>query len=456
MEYVRKAASCFCKVLKGMLFIGFSVQIILGIWWFCCHFFQVQSFGEPQSLLYRGLLSLLGGRPALLYSLQVAAAFLAGTLFLQNLRPVEPKFALWRGLAFVTIPFGMQCHLALLPYSFMSSLFVLFLLALFILTGNKGCRQFITSGARESGDLANVNDCQYRIRKKRVAGLLLGAFACAAAFAALSGALDPDKREKPGYSIEGALASRFAWPTLWNDYGRYGEEVRIVPEEVVWNASYHPDDMEAFQESLESQVGVETAKEYYLRMAKTGWDYHAPMIIRQIGWDALGYAVTPVIFPLQMAGEAYDSCSARNYEVMRENAPVLTRYYVDYGCWWFVWMLAISVLLAFCRVLCRRDSGAREERKKVRRKAVIAAGICCVISGLLIAVVTMRGAGKMDYRLTIGVNALWLTIPLLFMGRPGPGGQEAFTSLAGAAKADPEAAAPATAVSSDVSVQKGT
>ena len=53
----------------------------------------------------------------------------------------------------------------------------------------------------------------------------LAALLCVAAYVGLSGAVDADRRGGPGYSIEGALASRFAWPTLWQDFGLYGEEV---------------------------------------------------------------------------------------------------------------------------------------------------------------------------------------------------------------------------------------
>lgn len=386
MENVRKAAPILCGVLKGMLFIGFSIQIVLGICWLGCNFLQVQSFGEPESALYRGVLALFGANPAILYALQLAAAFSAGFFFLQNLRPSKIGFALWRALALVTIPFGLQCHLALLPYSFMSSAFILFLLFLL------------------------------KIRRKGAVRPLLAALACAAALAGLSGAADPDKWEMPGHSIEGALASRFAWPTLWKDFGRYGEEAQIVPYEVAWNSTFHSGDMRLFQESLESQAGVEAARKCYLQMAEVAWDYHASMIIRQIGWDVLGYAVTPVIFPLQMAGEAYDSYTGRNYEVMRENAPVLTRHYVDYGCWWFVWMLVLSFILAFCRALCRRDKRSCGEGRKCRRKTMITAGVCCLASGVLTAVLTMRGAGRMDYRETIAVYELWLAVPLFLMG----------------------------------------
>ncbi len=389
MGYVKKAAPWLRGVLRGMLIIGFSIQILLGACWICCNFGQVQGFGEPDSALYGGLLRLLGGSPALLYVLQLGAAFLAGALFLQEIRPVGTGPAIWRGLALLTVPFALQCHLALQPYSLMGSLFLLFLLALRRIPGIHGGR--------------------------RAAGLLV-VLACVAAYGGLSGMADADRRGAPGYSIEGALASRFAWPTLWNDFGLYGEEVAEAVGSLAWEASLYPDNMRLLQEGLESRVGGEAARGHYLRMAKIGWERHASVVVRQIGWDVLGYAVTPVVFRLQMEGEAYDSYTGRNYEVMRENAPVLTRDYVEYGCWWFVGMLGVSAVLALLRVIPDEAAGPSGERRRAYGRLAVSLGICLLASGLLVMALAMRGAGRMDYRQTIGVNALWYMGPLLLTG----------------------------------------
>lgn len=250
---------------------------------------------------------------------------------------------------------------------------------------------------------------------RRGAGLL-AALLCMAVYAGLSGAVDADRRGEPGYSLEGALASRFAWPTLWQDLGLYGEEVAEAVGSLAWEASLYPDNMRLLQEGLESRVGPEAARGYYLRMAETGWEYHKTIVIRQIGWDVLGYAVTPVVFRLQMEGEAYDSYSGRNYEVMRENAPVLTRDYVDYGCWWFLYMLGISGILAPLLAVPDKGTEPSGKRRRPGGRPVLSLGICILASGLLVAALTMRGAGRMDYRQTIGVNALWYMGPLLLVG----------------------------------------
>lgn len=385
MGYAKKAAPYLRPVLQRMLFIGFSIQIVLGICWMCCNFGQVQGFGEPESALYGGILRLFGGVPAVVYSLQLAAAFFAGALFLQKLRPAGLWLALWRGLALVTSPFAMQCHLSLQPYSLMGTAFLLFLLALTTLL------------------------------KKGGAVPALAALGCAVLSVALSGAFDGDRREMPGYNLEAALASRFAWPTLWTDYDWYEEDLAEILRPVVWEASMSPDNMRLLQERLESQAGAEGAKAYSLRIARRGWEGHAPGVVRQIAWDVLGYAAAPLVFPLQMEGRGYDSYSGRNYEVMRERSPVLTRDYVDYGCWWFGWMLAVSFFLLPFRG--PGEEGSLEERKRRRKKAFACAGAWVLACGVLVAALTMRGAGMMDYRETIGVAALWMMGPLLLLDR---------------------------------------
>ena len=56
------------------------------------------------------------------------------------------------------------------------------------------------------------------------------------------------------------------------------------------------------------------------------------------------------------------------------------------------------------------------EGKLSGRKRVLFPGICIAVSGLLIALLVLRGAGQMDYRLVIAINQLWLCWPLTALG----------------------------------------
>lgn len=384
------------SVIKKILFIGFSIQIVLGLIWLYRNFGQVQDFGEPDSALYGCLYALTGKNHSVMYLLQLAAAFLAGNCLLGRLGmpPVWRNVSgglltTWRGLVLLTYPFALQCHLAIQPYSFMSSLF---LALLSLLPGGFGRRQKESSGAGAW--------------KKRI-GCLVGAAVCAGLIILLSGAADRDKREEPGRSFEAALASRFAWPTIWNDREYWPEELRQMTEGVLWETAYFPNNMKILQARLEESVGKEEAKAYNLQIAKTGWELHSSTVIRQIGWDVLGYMFTPLVFQWQLKGNAYDSYTGRNYEIMRDHEPVLTRYYVDYACWWFGWMLLLALVLTGIRLL--------RTKERDWRGSLIYLICCLAAAGAWAVLLAMRGAGRMDYRQTIAFNELWLVWALLLM-----------------------------------------
>jgi len=361
-----------CTVLKGILLIGFTIQIFLGLAWMCCNVFQVQDFGkiDTAGAGYRALFGLLGEQPTLMYLLQLALAYFAADLFLSRFVKIEKKwFTVWCSLALLTFPFALQCHLALLPYSFMGSLA---LLVFFFL-------------------------CKASVGERPLCSLGLAVLCGVLAFV-LSGAADVDRKNMPGRSLEAAMAGRIAWPTLWVDYERWPEEVQELTEDVVWEAAFRPGNLKLLQAAIENRATEEEAKEAYRQIAKIGWDYHAYMVVRQIGWDVLGYGVTPIVFRLQLQGEAYDSCTGRNYEAMRGNAPVLTRCYVEYSCWWFGCGLGLTLLLLVVWWAAGR----------VGWRWIRPAAVCILAAGLWIAFLTMRGAGLMDYKYTIAVNQLWL------------------------------------------------
>ena len=394
MRWMRDWAAHARAVVKGMLFIGFSVQIGLGIAWMADSFGQVQDFGESGSALYEGIYGLLGETPWVMYLLQLGAAFMAGHFLLgrfgllftdSSVRREDlagRAFSLWRGFALLTVPFALQCHMALLPYSLMSSLYLTAL-------------GLLTEGLRTRKDK--------EARRRSLCLTLLSVF-CLLLGGMLSGAFDRERMQQPGHSLEGAMASRFAWSYIWQDQDCWSPELRETVRDVLWETSFCPGNMNLLQTVLEERLGKETARGYYLEIARTGWERHAPMVVRQIGWDMLGYIAAPAVFPLQMKGHAYDSYSGRNYEIMRDHAPVLTRYYVDYGCGWFGCCLFLALLLSLSRGL----------REKITRNLLTAGGwaLAAVLPALAL---TMRGAGMMDYKYTIAVNELWLVWALLRM-----------------------------------------
>ncbi len=112
----------------------------------------------------------------------------------------------------------------------------------------------------------------------------------------------------------------------------------------------------------------------------------------------LGYCASPVILQLQLSGDAYDSHSGRNYEIMRRSAPVLTKQYVNYGRWFAAAAVLTALLLAARLAAGERPYGKREGLLSV---AVLFSAACCVLW------YTMQGAGIMDYKYTVLINQVW-------------------------------------------------
>lgn len=421
MQSVKRAATHMSAVVRGMLFTGFTVQILFGLMWTCRNFGHVQNFGEAESVLYGAILRLAGGIPQIMYLLQTVFAFWAGYYFLERLQPAGrgragKLWAVWRVLALLSGPFAMQCHFAVLPFSFMNSLFLLMLSFVLQAAARKERAPDKLDELGKSGRREYTSDKPGKSKRKasdgrrwRIPVLLALAVLCGGLAAAVSGVADTANREKPGSSMEAAMASRLAWPTIWTDYSRWTEDLQEITRDVAWDASFLPGNMERLEAVIEENTSPETAKSYYLQIARTGWDAHASMIVRQIGWDVLGYAVAPVIVQLQLRGEAYDSYTGRNYEALSEKTPVLVRNYVDYYSWWFV----ASLFLTFVSVILEHLKG-----DKIRWKSVAASTLICLLfSGILVGILTMRGAGIMDYKYTVAVNQLWFVPALMLTGR---------------------------------------
>lgn len=425
---MKKAAGHISVILRGILFIGFSIQIVLGLIWMCFNFAHLQEFEQASGILYRGLRRITGEHYRILYVLQLGAGYYASHRFLHRLWPMKRGRDIWSSLALLTFPMAMQCHLAVSPYSFAASLFLLELsAALDVVREKEGgiVREFVRGGffwlllalllpeyfilGAVPLALALLFRLPVLIRQLYRLGLTVAVLAAFGGMIAGINTLAGETEYLPGReTIAFSLFGRMAWPTLWPDSAAWPEEVRAVVGDNAWTASQYPDNMQSvlrpiMQESFDDAQAVK----YYLEMAAYSWKRHTPLIIRQIGGDVLGYVVTPLILPMQLRGEAYASYSGRNYEYMFIQTPVLTKYYVNYSCWWFGGMLAIAVLLSLITFL--------EHSRRISRRGIMMILLCLLWAGITAVLYTLRGAGVMDYKCTVAVNLLWLIWAVLMM-----------------------------------------
>lgn len=425
---MKKAAGHISVILRGILFIGFSIQIVLGLIWMCFNFAHLQEFEQASGILYRGLRRLTGGHYRILYVLQLGAGYYAAHRFLQRLYPVRRCWNIWGSLALLTFPMAMQCHLAVSPYSLVSSLVLLELSASLDVVRKKEdgiVREFVRGGffwlllalllpeyfilGAVPLALALLFRLPVLVRQLYRLGLTLAVLAAFGGMIAGINTLAGETEYLSGReTIAFSLFDRMAWPTLWPDSADWPEEVRAVVGDDAWTTSQYPDNMQSIlrpimQESFDDAQAVK----YYLEMAAYSWKRHTPLIIRQIGGDALGYVVTPLILPMQLRGEAYASYSGRNYEYMFIQTPVLTKYYMNYSCWWFGGMLALTVLLTLIRWA--------GHSRGISRQGIMMIVLCLLWAGITAALYTLRGAGVMDYKCTVAVNLLWLIWAVMLM-----------------------------------------
>lgn len=422
---MKKAAEGFCVLLKGMLFIGFSIQIILGFVWMCANFIAVQQFGTPRGFLYPLLLGALGKVPQILYLLQLCLAGFAGYVLLKPIFPPGRFWRVWYVLAFLSLPMAIQCHLALLPYSFASSLFLL----------EFGCCREAMDCESGSGlkAMAGAGICWVGLAMLLPEYLWLGLVPPAvtllvrlprlcrslrlfaynvlllAAFGGIAvGVLGLTKTEE-GYerTFWFSMASRMTWPTIWQDSAGWSQELlEILPEGTIWQIGYVPENMERdLQPAVEAAVGREKAQEYYREMALLSWQMRKSRIVRQMGWDLLIYAVPEAVLQQQLTGVGYDSWSGVNYGVMAMEHPTLTKYYVNYGCWWFWTAFGITVLF-----LASLKAGGR---RLFQKGYALRLAVYAVSGGAILIYYVMRGSGIADYKCTLAVSVMW-AVPALF------------------------------------------
>ena len=421
---MKKAARQLCIILGSALFIGFSIRIILGLVWMVSHFMEIQEFAQVNIGIYPLFMQAVGTVPQILYVLQLGAAFGAGWQFLKVFGISGRRWRAWGAAVLLTFPMALQCHLALLPHSFVSSL------ALFELSF---CIQAMTEDRFPSyAKLIKAGCCMLGLvlllpeygwlgaiplvltvllRLKAMWGQarqLLYSCLLVAVFCGMAGGISSlaHKGDDASRSFWFSIASRTAWPTLWNDSFYWSEELYGLAGESTWEITIRPGNMEQILSPLlESRVGEEQAGKYYREMAAIAWKLHRNPILKQIAWDALIYGVPEAVLSLQLEGWGYDSASGRNYEIMMMCHPVMTKFYVSFSCWWFWVSIGIAALLLPVRLMAGDKLFSRE-------RLAVGTMVMLWMAAILFYYV-LQGAGIADYKYTVAASQLWCALAVV-------------------------------------------
>ena len=448
---MRKAAGHVSAVLKGVLFRGISIQIILGIVWMCCNFPRVPRFGESlfymqvsrtlhcdeyTGILYPIFLWAVRRNHYVVYVIQLAAACASSGYFLRIFLSGKKRVMAWGCLALMTIPVVMQCHMAVLPCSFAASLA---LLQLSLLTG-----AVKEKGERTLKKLAEISLCWLALAlllpeyfwlgavpvvlfgiccrrqwsgNKRIKwyGLLM-----AAAFAGMILGVNSLTQTRGLYGRLQktplmALTQRISWTSVLADYGDWpGQIIDNVDWDIMISAAQYADGMDRFffpaveQLVADQIITRQQVREAYFTMMADALRWHGPAVIKELLWDVVGYGVSPVSLQSFLEGRGYDTYSSTNYDIFLERTPGLSELYMNYGSWCFA---MTAVLTAVLQVLRLWSQGADENKKSAKLSLS-----CLIMAGAMILWYTMRGAGMLDYKNTALVTQLWMVWTVLLLG----------------------------------------
>lgn len=439
-------------IVRGVLFIGVSIQTVLGIVWMCCNFSHVPQYGETlfymqvsrtlrcdeyTGILYPLFLWIVRGNHYVAYGIQLAAAYAVSHRFLGVFMPGGNWKTVWGSLALVTIPVVLQCHMAVLPCSFAASLMLLELSLLAEAVREKEKRTL--------GRLAGLSFCWLLLALLLPEYLYLGAVPAVLFYLFIL--LRPQKGNKriKYYGLlliavfagmatgvnsltqtEGAwgrlrktplmtLTQRVAWSNLLQDQEIWPEEMQdYVEEGIIWGTAQYADDMDnrffpAVEQAVSDRVITgQQAEEFYLTMTRVAWSRHKTAVIKEILWDMLGYAASPAFLQLFLMGRGYDT-GIRNYDFFLEHTPGLSKFCMDYGSWWFCMAAGLTAALQGLQLLYRSlyDKGDRG-------KGTVRTVLCCLVTvGVMILWYTAGGAGLLDYKKTAVITELWMAWAVL-------------------------------------------
>ena len=460
---MRRVANDWGKVLARVAILGISTQILLGIFWMLMNFTAYQEFGENRFLqrvqeslicdeytgiLYPLIMRMFSGMSAvlpvpahcLLYGLQILVATGAAYYFLMGFSVVRKKawfVKLWLTLALLTFPAAAQCHLAVLPISLVSSLFL----------ASAGVLLRAWQGEEEQG-VKTQEETAKRFCWNRPAmrlvwfGLLwlletllmpeyylFGAVlvllyvgrtfsksfyvvVIAAVFLSVIPVLSSLTIQEGAYgrmrnTLEAAALRRFAWEHLADDYPDWPRELQeALSQEDIAKMSAHPAQIPwVLGHAVDAPLGKEKAREIYGSLAKTVGKHRWQENAKEILGDTIAYTFAPAAQLFFLTGKGQDTYTGMNYEIMRAKTPRLTSVFVKYGGGCLVGSLLLGAVLAVFAFF---------EKDQRSKKIWLRESLCFFVPFfMMILYYVFRAGGSMDEKNILPVTAAWTTCCLL-------------------------------------------
>lgn len=449
---MEKKVTFLKKSIKGFFLIGMTVQIVLGFCFMAANLFSVQPFADTAmykevshtflldeyiGVLYP-LILFLCPVETLVYLLQLAAAFLAGCVFVCLSGLGEERLLagknIFASLYLLTIPFLMQLHMAILPQSFVLSLGLVqlglcmgvlrqktdrprkaFILCCLCLVGMAllkpdylilGCPAVLWLFARTGRKASQTGKSLLRIKICQL--VVFAGSICLVLF--VNGITQtPGARGNIQRSLGAAMVSRLAWPNFEVDYYFWPEEVKEVMDSMTGReiSRYAENVKTVLGPLLEDAFGKEQANVYYWQMAKSSFLVRTKEIVVRMAEDFFAYLFTPFAAGAQLS-EGGASYSGYNFSMMWQQARKLTTIYVNYG----VYSLLAGMVFVLAALIVKLVGGKKASYDNATGRSALGKRssifLLCVVCMLLQTVwYTMSGTYMMDYKNVPLIIALW-------------------------------------------------
>lgn len=429
------------KLIPSIIYILMGLQIVLGAGWILTGLGGVSQFEESTELIamsrslcideYTGILyplcvKVLFGLGdfiklpgcAFLYMLQVIAAGASYQYFLKKVVGLG-KAKAWFFAGFIlTLPPVAQCHAAVLPYSMASSVFIVLLAESVVLWKKEDFysrKQLVFLGALWilsalicpdyawfSGTAVVLSAVYYLFARKKLQWqllvLCLTGILCIGTVEALT--QKEGSMGKIQKSTGAVLVQRFVWPNFGAFQDFWGEEVKALwgARDLARLAMYPEQVIYEFGPLLEQTYGKEQAEEIYLEMAGTAFFLNTKHILLSMLQDMTAYVCPPLTMLCQLKGLGV-SYTGWNYGRMKDYAPMLTGYYVNYSL--YAWVV-IMVLAVLYYVLCHVE---KKEKGRRNWQGLHISGFLLVVSFFINIWYVLNSGNMQDYKKLI-VNSV--------------------------------------------------
>ena len=386
-----------------------------------------------------------------IYIIQLSLAYVSVWVFLKSFggKGYGRFFYAWASLVITTFPLVLQNHLAILSGSFTMS-FVLMELAFvkrswdaeslkgegaggrsFSFDMGRVCLFWLLAALMEwdylfigaipvlvllvRAVIILVKRSKVRESKKHPLNAFFPVLICVLFAVLIVGMyrLTESRQEKalPSKSIETALFDRTAWTAYISKRWNWRDDMKeLVGEEMLESARLNRENVKLeIEPEIEKSLGIKGAKAFYKQIAMSAMKTNGSEIIHISAVDFAGYVIPPVITGMLFNKESFVSFNSRNYDIMKRNAPVLTKWFVDYSILWF----GIS-LMEGCILWLLRFFEAMRDKKKIKF------GVILMIVGTCAAIAvrnTFLGCAMYDYKRSVIVTALWMALAILSVSK---------------------------------------